>query len=541
VPAVTGLDGELRRLALGVLLPGFPGTSPPGRLLDLLADGLAGVVLFERNVTPGPDDAGGPGGPPGPDGPDGGVAALTAALRAARPDLLVGIDEEGGDVTRLDAARGSQVPGAAALGRVDDVDLTRGVARTLGTRLARVGVPLVLAPVADVHSDPDNPVIGIRSFGPDPDLVARHVVATIAGLHDAGVAATAKHFPGHGATREDSHLTVPVVDVDRDVLARRELVPFRAALAAGVDVVMTAHVRYPALDTVPATLSRRAVTDLLRGELGFAGVVMSDGLDMHAITATVGRPDGAVQALAAGVDALCVGGESVAPAQVEELVAAIVAAVQDGRLPEQRLADAAARVAALAAQLARSPAGPASRTGAAGLTAPAGAAGPASPRADLGAQAARRALDVRGHVVLAGPPLVVELHEGASIAAGDVPWAIGAALADRLPGTRVLPLTAAAAGDMPAAAPAAAVAAVLAAAGQSPLLVSARRTRPGTWTRAVLDALAAVRPDLVLVDHGVPDSDVGVARVATWSASRVSAQAAADLLAGSAPGLASSP
>jgi beta-N-acetylhexosaminidase len=509
---MTSPDGELRRLALGVLLPGFSGSSPPGWLLDRVADGLAGVVLFARNV-----DAA---------DPDEGVAALTAQLRTTRPDVLVGIDEEGGDVTRLDHALGARVPGPAALGRVDDLTLSRRVAQATGVRLARAGVRLVLAPVADVHADPDNPVIGIRSFGPDPQLVARHVAATVAGLHDAGVAATAKHFPGHGATRDDSHLTAPVLDADLDLLRRRELVPFRAAVAAGVDVVMTAHVRYPALDPAVATLSHRVVTDLLRGELGFSGVVMSDGLDMYAISGTVGRAEGAVQALAAGVDALCLGGESLDLAHVDGLAAAIAAAVRDGRLPQQRLAEAAGRVVALAARLA-------ALSDRAGADSP----GPDSPGPDdPGREAARRAIEVSGSVVLTGPPLVAELVDAGSIPAGDVPWGVGAAVAAKVPGTRVRRVDAATSSD-----PAAVAAALVAEAGTGPLVLSARHTRRGCWPRAVIDAVAAARPDLVLVDHGLPAPDLVVARVATWSASRVSAEAAADVLAGVQRWLPSSP
>jgi beta-N-acetylhexosaminidase len=509
---VTARDDVLRRLALAVLLPGVPGRTPPAWLCELLAHGLAGVVLFERNVDP--------------DDPDGGVAAYTAALRAARPDALVAVDEEGGDVTRLDAVRGSRVPGPAALGRVDDVALTRRVAREVGARLARAGVPLVLAPVADVDSDPDSPVIGIRSFGADPALVARHVTATVAGLHDAGVAATAKHFPGHGATHEDSHLTAPALDVAADVLERRELVPFRAAVLAGVDVVMTAHVRYAALDDALATLSPRIVTGLLRGDLGFEGVVMSDALDMHAITRTVGRTQGAVLALAAGVDALCVGGESLVAGQVESVAAGIVEAVRDGRLPAGRLEEAADRVDGLARRC---------RDGllAAGRQ-------PDGRPGDAGAEAARRALEVSEVVPLAAPPLVAELAEPGSIPAGDVPWAVGAALAALVPGTEVLSVPAGldgGSGDEPAEV----AAGVVRWARGRPLVLSARSTRVGHPARAVVAAVAAARSDAVLVDHGLPGPPLPLPTVRTWSASRASAQAAAEVLAGTRRWLPSSP
>jgi beta-N-acetylhexosaminidase len=482
-------DDDLRRLALGVLFPGFDGTSPPPWLLDLVAVGLAGVVLFERNIVE--------------DDPDAGAARITRALRRARRGVLVAIDEEGGDVSRLDVGTGSVLPGAAALGVVDDEDLTGRVAQGLGTRLHEAGVGINLSPVADVHVDPLNPVIGIRSFGSDVGLVARHVAAFVAGQQAQRVAATVKHFPGHGATREDSHVTVPVVHAAREVLDARDLVPFRAAITAGVQVVMTAHVRYPALDEVPATLSRRILTDLLRGELGFDGVVMSDGLDMHAISRTVGHAEGAVLALTAGVDALCVGGDSTEPEMVEMLVTAITGAVRAGRLPLPRLRDAARRVAALSDWVAQPSLAP--------------------PAPMPGREAAERALRVRGCVALAAPPVVVELHDEPSRVGVDGPWGVGAPLAARMPGTDVVTLTAHDADVTP----------VLVAATGRPLVVSVRGLSRRRWQRQVLVALRQHRPDLVVVDHGLPGDLhlLGDRYVLTHGGSRVSAEAAADLLA----------
>lgn len=206
----------LTRDALAVLQPGFTGTAAPDWLLRRLGEGLASVGLFGRNVA-GAEQ----------------LAALTAQLRAEREDVLVAIDEEGGDVTRLEVRTGSSFPGNLALGAVDDVGLTRAVAAELGRRLAECGVNLNWAPSADVNSNPDNPVIGVRSFGSGTDLVARHTAAYVTGLQSSGVAACTKHFPGHGDTAVDSHHAVPRIDVDGDVLAARDLVPFRAAIAAG--------------------------------------------------------------------------------------------------------------------------------------------------------------------------------------------------------------------------------------------------------------------------------------------------------------------
>lgn len=483
-------DHDLRCLALGTLFPGFEGTTAPSWLLNLLDEGLAGVVLFERNVPP--------------DDPDGGVAALTAQLRADRPDVVVAIDEEGGDVTRLDHAHGSDVPGAAALGIVDDTELTSRVAASLGARLRQAGVTLNLAPVADVDADPLNPIIGVRSFGSSPETVARHVAAFVEGQQRHRVAATAKHFPGHGATAEDSHLTLPEVDASRAELEARELAPFRAAIREGVRVVMTAHVRYPALDDVPATLSRRIVTDLLRGELGYAGVVMSDGLDMKAISETVGHAEGAVQALHAGVDALCIGGESTGPAIVDLLVGAIAGAVESGRLSIERLREANERVAALG-------------------TWTLGDA-PASSATNPGPEAARRALHVQDVAALAAPALVLECHDEPTIASGPVPWALGEPLSARMPGTVVVPLSpdradpAAALADHP----------------ERPVVLCVRGTRRRPWQRRVIERVRTTRPDVIVVEHDTPGDRtvLGAHHVLTYSGSKVSADAVADLLAG---------
>lgn len=492
-PAETLSDAELRRVALGTLFPGFEGTTAPGWLLALVDEGLAGVVLFERNVDP--------------DDPDGSVAALTAQLRQVRPDVLVAVDEEGGDVTRLDAGRGSSLPGAAALGVVDDPQLTSDVAAWLGGRLHAAGVSLNLAPVADVDADPRNPIIGIRSFGSRPDLVAAHVAAFVTGQQRSRVAATVKHFPGHGATVEDSHDTVPVVTASPEHLRRRELVPFRAAIAAGVQVVMSAHVQYPQLDDPPATLSRRILTDLLRGELGFEGVVMTDGLDMHAISQTVGHAEGAVGALLAGADAICIGGESADAAVVERLVTAIGRAVRSGRLPVARLRDAAHRVVRLASW----------------------AGGPAveQPLTGPGVEAATRAVRVGGEVRLSGPPLVLELHDEPTIASGTVPWAIGQPLAERLPGTVVVRLSPADADPLPA----------LDRHPDRPVVLAVRGLRRRAWQREVVREVREHRPDAVVVDHELSgeSSILGPHFLLTYSGSLVSSQVAADMLSGRAP------
>ncbi|CAM5703190.1 glycoside hydrolase family 3 protein [Streptomyces hirsutus] len=329
--STTGTD-TLTRDALAVLEPGFAGTTAPDWVRRRLSEGLASVALFGRNVATAEQ-----------------VTALTAQLRAERDDLLVAIDEESGDVTRLEVRTGSSFPGNHALGAVDDTALTRGVARELGRRLAECGVNFNWAPSADVNANPDNPVIGVRSFGRDTGLVARHTAAYVEGLQSTGVAACTKHFPGHGDTSVDSHHAVPHIDLDATTLNERELQPFRAAIAAGTRAVMSAHIRVPVLDPDrPATLSRRILTGLLRGELGYQGLIVTDGMEMRAISGTYGLEHGVVLAIAAGADAICVGGGLCDEDTVQGLTDALVAAVRSGELPEERLADAAARVRALA-------------------------------------------------------------------------------------------------------------------------------------------------------------------------------------------------
>ncbi|WP_345098091.1 glycoside hydrolase family 3 N-terminal domain-containing protein, partial [Planomonospora venezuelensis] len=242
---------DLARSAMAVLQPGFDGTVPPAWLRRALGDGLGGVVLFARNLT-GPAR----------------TAGLVAALRAENPAVVVAVDEEGGAVTRLEAGTGSSFPGNRALGVADDTGRTERVARAIGRLLAAADVTLDYAPVADVNADPANPVIGVRSFGPDPALASRHTAAWVRGLQGAGVAACAKHFPGHGDTVTDSHLALPTVHAAAGVLRERDLPPFRAAIEAGVRAVMCGHLLVPALDPdAPATLSRRILTGLLREEL----------------------------------------------------------------------------------------------------------------------------------------------------------------------------------------------------------------------------------------------------------------------------------
>ncbi|WP_073946558.1 glycoside hydrolase family 3 protein [Streptomyces kebangsaanensis] len=488
----SGTD-TLTRDALTVLQPGFTGTTAPDWLLRRLGEGLASVGLFGRNIAS-----------------PGQLAALTARLRQERDDVLVAVDEEGGDVTRLEVRTGSSFPGNHALGAVDDVELTRSVALELGRRLAECGVNLNWAPSADVNSNPGNPVIGVRSFGADPGLVARHTAAYVTGLQSAGVAACTKHFPGHGDTAVDSHLALPRIDVDPAVLRERDLVPFRAAIDAGTSAVMSAHILVPALDPDrPATLSRRILTDLLRGELGYEGLIVTDGMEMRAIAGTYGIERGSVLAVAAGADAICVGGGLADDETVRRLRDALVTAVRAGELPEERLADAAARVRALARS-----------------TASAAPGAPVTADEEVGLRAARRALRITGgesFTPLTEPPYVAALTPVANIAVGDeTPWGVAAELARLLPGTETGGFAGEGAGR-----------AALEAAGERRVVAVVRDEHRHPWMASALDTLLAARPDTIVVEMGVPQASPRASlHIATHGAARVCGRAAAEVIAG---------
>jgi len=479
------MSPDVERWAAGCVLASFPRVQVPDWIRRWLERGLGGIVLFADNVRDSEQ-----------------VAEVSGALRSAQPDLVVAIDEEGGDVTRLEAATGSSYPGNLALGSVDDVELTRSVAGAIADELRAAGVTLNLAPVADVNSNPRNPVIGVRAFGSEPELVARHVAAFVTGTQERGVAACAKHFPGHGDTAVDSHLDLPVVDDGRDELVAGALLPFRAAVDAGVAAIMTAHILAPALDSVPATLSEPVVTGLLRRELGFDGVIVSDALEMKAISAHVGIEEGAVRAIAAGVDALCLG-HDVDDDLVERVHGALLQAASSGRLPRERLENAADAVT----RLGRFAAGAASN-------------GPADPA--IGAEAARRALRVRGDVALEGPPLVVELEPPPLVAAGSAAHGLGNEISARRSASVVVSLT-----ERPED-----PTEIVRSAEGRPLILVLRDAARHSWQRATASDLIELRPDAIVVETGLPGwTPSGVTTyVETLGSGRINLEAAADLL-----------
>ncbi|HJL05512.1 MAG TPA: beta-N-acetylhexosaminidase [Polyangiaceae bacterium LLY-WYZ-15_(1-7)] len=323
---------DLDQLAGQTLVAGYPaGPAPKALRAALAADALAGAILFKRNV-----------------GTPAETAAALATLRegAPGPTPLLCVDQEGGRVARLGPPV-LALPPMRRLGERDDPALTRRLGAELGRQLAAIGFTMDFAPVLDVDTNPANPVIGDRSFGRSPERVIRHGGAFAEGLLTGGVLPCGKHFPGHGDTDLDSHLALPTLRHDAARLEAVELAPFRA-LAARLPALMTAHVVYEALDpAVPATLSRAVVTGLLREQLGYDGVVISDDLEMKAVAEGWGVVEGAVAAIEAGCDLLLVCSDLDACFQAREALAR--RADRDVAF-RARLEEAAGRVRALRAK-----------------------------------------------------------------------------------------------------------------------------------------------------------------------------------------------
>lgn len=308
-----------------LLWVGFEGTTVPPALRARLETGAVGAtILFKRNLAFGATSGGGA----AQEVVDlDALIALNQHLHLAAPDgtpALIAVDQEGGVVQRV-RAPATRWPPMGSLDRFaasDDEAVATLVGRAMGDELRALGFDIDFAPVLDVHTNPGNPIIGDRAFGTDPELAARRALAFARGLDAAGVLACGKHFPGHGDTSTDSHLELPRIDHAWDRLERIELLPFRRAAAAGLPMIMTAHVVFAALDADrPATLSPQVVTGLLRGKLGYQGVIVSDDLDMKAIAAHMGAGVAAVGAIRAGCDALLLCRDEASQAEAEAALA----------------------------------------------------------------------------------------------------------------------------------------------------------------------------------------------------------------------------
>ncbi|NWG16746.1 MAG: beta-N-acetylhexosaminidase [Chloroflexi bacterium] len=317
-----------------MLAIGFDGLKPPDYLLEWLAAGrVGGVILFARNVASPAQ-----------------VAELISACREAAPRaILIAVDQEGGMVARLRAAEGfMESPGAMALGAAGSEALAERVAAAMGDELAALGINWNLAPVVDLALNRHNPSISTRALGDQADHVSQLAAAQVRGFQSAGVAATAKHFPGLGDTPVDTHEALAVINEPLKTLLRRDLLPFKAAVEAGVAAVMMTHTRFQTVDPeYPATLSPAVIGQILRGEIGFNGVACTDCMEMKAITENYGAGESAVLAALAGQDVIFF---SHTPAYQEAAYEALLAAARGGRLPVERVDEAVSRLEAMKAR-----------------------------------------------------------------------------------------------------------------------------------------------------------------------------------------------
>lgn len=324
-------ESEVRRVLAGMSLeekvgqlfmPVLPGTVADAGTIRKYH--LGGAILFPENIKTVAQ-----------------VTALTNGMQraAGKVPMLIATDQENGIVSRL-AALMTKLPGAKRIGDTGDPDLARQVARATGEEMRALGLNLDFAPVADVNVNPRNPVIGVRAYGNDPAKVSRMVSAAVRGFADADVAATAKHFPGHGDTTTDSHTGLPVINHTKAQWAELDAPPFRAAIAAGVDAIMSAHIVMPALDPSgdPATLSKPILTGLLRDQLGFKGVISTDALNMEGVRTKYGDAEVAVRAVLAGADLLLM------PPDLGKAYHAVLGAVKSGRITEERLDESVTRL-----------------------------------------------------------------------------------------------------------------------------------------------------------------------------------------------------
>lgn len=320
-----------------LLMIGFTGTDAGGEVARLLADRhVGGVILFFRNIRDGAH-----------------LSDLTAALSAlAKRPLFLSADQEGGSVLRIREGA-SLLPSAMGLGRLGP-DAVREAARICGTEMRAMGLNMNLAPVLDINIR-ENPGIGIRSYGESAELVAQSGEACVRGLEQAGALACAKHFPGKGAAKLDAHLDLPVLDRTLEELREHELVPFGAALTAGVSAVMTSHCVYSRIDDRPATMSRKVLTDLLRGELGFDGILITDDMEMGAISRYHEGTEACIAAFAAGADQILICKDN---GLQERTVDALVSALKRGDVSMSRLEESLARIRRAKAKIAPRPRDP---------------------------------------------------------------------------------------------------------------------------------------------------------------------------------------
>jgi beta-N-acetylhexosaminidase len=331
------MDQTLLRQCARMFMVGYPGPAPDDAFWSLVDEGVFGAVLFKRNIGP----------------PEQTAATLRQIKQRAGRPFILALDQEGGRVARLRGEPFTPLPPMRAIGQLGSEELARQVGRLLAFELRAVGFDWDFAPVLDVDTNPDNPVIGDRAFHREAEQVARMGVALAQGLEEGGVASCGKHFPGHGDTAHDSHVDLPRLPHGMERLRQVELLPFRAYAQAGLSSLMTAHVLFEAIDPeVPATLSTKVLDGILRQELGFGGVVVSDDLEMSAIADHYGIAEATVRGAEAGVDLFLVCSD---PHKQREAISALYRAVQGGLVPHERVLAANARLTALLERFALAP------------------------------------------------------------------------------------------------------------------------------------------------------------------------------------------
>lgn len=328
---------DLRSQIARMFCIGFDGTEPTAELQQMLAMGVQQVVLFARNVNGGQQ-----------------AFDLTTRIKNSAPHpVMISIDQEGGRVRRLREGF-TPIPAMRSLGQTNDETLARRAGEVLGRELRSVNIDIDFAPCMDVDTNPANPVIAARSFGPDPATVSRLGCAVLTGIQAQGVAACVKHFPGHGDTQIDSHLALPRVNHSLERLNTVELPPFRAAIAAGVASIMSAHVIVESLDNhYPATLSPLALEDIVRGQMEFQGVIFTDDFEMKAIADHYGFEEAIVRGVLAGCDVILI---CHSPELQRKGIETLIKAVENGQVSRQRIEQSSNRIDRLIATYFRPPA-----------------------------------------------------------------------------------------------------------------------------------------------------------------------------------------
>lgn len=367
--------------------PGFGGATVPEWIKPWLENGLGSVTLFASN-TPNFET----------------TANLILDLRSYNPKVLVAIDEEGGDVTRLFVREGSRYPTPALLGQCDDEELTTRSYNSMGIILKDLGIDITYAPVADVVAVESNPIVGVRSFGMSTDVVTRHVSAAIKGLQNAGIGACVKHFPGHGAVLEDSHHDLPRIKSTFADYENYHIRPFIEAINSGVSAVMIGHLVIESIDPeMPASLSSKVINEFLRKTLKFSGLVVTDALDMGAVGGPSKIHESALKALVAGADLLCFSGMGDQSQFVAASLECISEAVQSGKFNVDTLTEQIDRVR--------------------GWKHPKIVDTPSKKGIDL--RELIQGFEISGDVELPAEPVnLIEIGTKPTIAAGDVSWGI---------------------------------------------------------------------------------------------------------------------